>query len=93
MANALQYFNHDQEKTNFNQYVPVSNFQFVTAATGLVQVFMLHVTLLGSLGSATCQHVQQLQQTKKDPTTTTSWPIGVARIFIWGVAKPQNHMQ
>ena len=35
----------------------------------------LQVTLLGLLGSATCQHVQQPQQTKKEPTVTTSRPL------------------
>ena len=34
-----------------------------------------HVTLLGLLGIATCWHVQQPKQTKKEPTITTSWPL------------------
>ena len=33
----------------------------------------LQVTLLGLLGNATCQQVQQPQQTEKEPTITTSW--------------------
>ena len=47
----------------------------------------LQVTLLGLLGSATCQHVQQPQQTKKEPTITTSWPLLAAvkprTLMLW----------
>ena len=35
----------------------------------------LQVTLLGLLGSATCQHLHQPQQTKKEPTITRSCPL------------------
>ena len=35
----------------------------------------LQVTLLGLLGSATCQLVQQPQQTKKELTIAISWPL------------------
>ena len=37
--------------------------------------YKLRVILLGLRGSATCQHVQQPQQTKKEPIITTSWPL------------------
>ena len=45
----------------------------------------LQMTLLGLLGSATCHQVQQPQQTKKEPTITTSWP-------LMATVKPRNLM-
>ena len=45
----------------------------------------LEMTLLRLLDSATCQHVQLPQQTKKEPTITTSWP-------LLATVKPQSPM-
>ena len=60
--------------------VSASSFRFHTPVCNScdwlsTRFYKLHVTLLGLLGSATCWHVQQPKQTKKETTITTSWPL------------------
>ena len=55
---------------SFRFHIPVCN----SCDWGSTRFHKLQVTLLGLLGSAICQHVQQPQQTKKKPTIKTSRP-------------------